>query len=81
MQGKVFVRTFHYMLLICGGFSAEVECDPGCCMFALIILYIRVHLILIILSVIGLVGVFPTSVCPQVICFSLFAHYVQGLAS
>jgi hypothetical protein len=67
MQGKMFVPTFHYtrMLLICGEeFSAEVECDPCGCMFTLIILCVRVHLILIILSVIGLIGVFPTSVCP-----------------
>jgi hypothetical protein len=65
MQVKMFVRTFHYMLLIFGEeFSAEVECDPCGCMFALIILYIRVHLIIITLPVIGLIGVFPTSVCP-----------------
>jgi hypothetical protein len=65
MQGKMFVPTFHCMLPICGEeFSAEVECDPYGWIFALIILCIPVHLILIILSVIGLIGVFPTSACP-----------------
>jgi hypothetical protein len=70
------------MLLICGEeFSAGVGCDACGWIFAIIILCIPVHLILI-LSVIGLIGVFPTSACPYaVICFSLSSHCVEGLES